>query len=60
MYSEDWEKKWFFVSRDIFFTPNDAPPVEIRKDRIVVRDFMGGYFELDFQGNVLMEGSYPL
>ena len=60
MYSEDWEKKWFFVSRDIFFTPNDASPVEIRKDRIVVRDFMGGYFELDFQGNVLMEGSYPV
>ena len=60
MFSEDWEKKWCFESRDIFFTPNDALPVEIREDRIVVRDFMGGYFELDFQGNVLMEGSYPL
>ena len=51
--NQDLEKQWSFMGRDIFVSPSDKNPFEIKSDRICIYDFEDNYYELDFQGNVI-------
>ena len=54
MLNDRLEKLWSFSGHDVFASSTNKPAFEIREDRICLYDFVGNYYELDFQGNVII------
>lgn len=46
---------WSFSGPDAFFGNNNGPAFALNEDRIVLNDFLGDHFELDFDGNLVVE-----
>lgn len=51
--NESFEKVWDFSGADIFVTQNGAYPFEFLDDRIKLNDWIGNYYEVDFDGNLI-------
>ena len=54
---ENFNKLWSFSGRDIFVSVSGKKPFELCEDRIKLFDFEDNYYELDFDGNVMIDGS---
>lgn len=52
--NKDYEKEWEFSGKDIFITQNGKEPFELCNDRIKLYDWLGNYYELDRNGNLLI------
>ena len=46
---------WSFSGPDVFFGNNNGPAFALNEDRVVLNDFLGDHFELDFDGNLVVE-----
>ncbi len=44
---------WSFAGADIFVTLDNSCPFEMKDDRIILRDFIGDYYEIDYNGKPL-------
>ena len=52
------EVKWIFSARDIFVRyEGDEPAFEMKEDRICLYDFINHYYEIDYDGKLLVEKS---
>lgn len=49
-----WEKEWDAWGADIFASSDGQPAFEIKNDRIVLRDWLGNCYELDYSGKTLL------
>ena len=55
MLDRQFRKKWGFCGRDIFISISGRTPFELRKRKIKLSDFHDNYYEIDYNGNVLVE-----
>ncbi len=47
---------WSYFGADIFVLCNsNEPAFEMKEDRICMYDFLGNYYEIDYDGNELMK-----
>ncbi len=54
--SEDLKEKWSFSAADIFVRcGSNEPAFEMKNDRICLYDFLGNYYEIDYDGNIITE-----
>ena len=54
--SSDLEVVWQFSARDIFVRyQGEEPAFEMKQDRICLIDFLDNYYEIDYDGNVLLD-----
>ena len=51
---KDLNEKWRFFGEDIFITGSGEEGFLMKEDRICLWDFMGKYYELDYNGNELV------
>ncbi len=49
----DFNLLWSFAGADIFVTLDNSCPFEMTDDRIILRDFIGNYYELDYNGKLI-------
>ncbi len=54
-YDKDFNKKWGFSGRDIFVSPNNKQAFQLLEDRVCLYDFEDNYYELDYNGNQLLD-----
>lgn len=54
MLDERLQKMWSFSGYDIFESVTGKKPFEIKEDRICLYDFCDNYYEIDFNGNVIL------
>ena len=54
MLDHDLCRMWSFSGYDIFVSTTDKTPFEIKSDRICLYDFEDNYYEIDFNGKVLV------
>lgn len=52
---ESFNIMWSFSARDIFVRQDNKHAIELHEDEIVVCDWMGWQYRLDYQGNLLEE-----
>ena len=55
MLGPDLSEKWSFSGHDIFISISGKKEFEIKEDRICLYDFEDHYYELDFEGNLLIK-----
>lgn len=55
MLDKQFHKKWGFSGRDIFISISGRTPFELGKRKIKLNDFLDTYYEVDFDGNLLVE-----
>lgn len=55
--TKDLVVKWSFLGRDIFVRSDDRPEpaFEMKTDRICLYDWLGSYYEIDYDGIVLLD-----
>ena len=54
--SSDLEVVWQFSARDTFVRyQGEEPAFEMKQDRICLIDFLDNYYEIDYDGNVLLD-----
>ena len=53
-FDDSLNKLWSFSGKDIFVSNSDKKSFEISGDRIKLYDFEGNYYEIDFDGRVLV------
>lgn len=52
---DKFNKLWSFSGRDIWYSCTNKNPFEICSDRIKLYDFYDNYYEIDFEGKLLMD-----
>lgn len=50
----EFKKKWSFSGKDIFVSISDKEPFAIREKTICLCDFENNYYEIDFDGKLIM------
>lgn len=50
----DFIKKWSFAGEDIFISISGKIPFKLKEDRICLYDFLDNYYEIDFNGNLIV------
>ncbi len=50
----DFEPEWTASGADIFVSQTETPAFQMTKERILLNDWQGNHYELDFQGNTLV------
>ena len=55
MLGPDLSEKWSFSGQDIFISISGKKEFEIKEDRICLYDFEDHYYELDFEGKLMIE-----
>lgn len=50
----NFETSWVFSGSEIFMTMDDHAPFEMSNDRIILRDWDNNYYEVDYNGNLLV------
>ena len=50
----NFETSWVFSGSEIFVTMDDQAPFEMSNDRIILRDWDNNYYEVDYNGNLLV------
>ena len=54
--SSNLDVKWVFAARDIFVRQSlDEPAFLMKEDRICLYDFYDNYYEIDYDGNLLID-----
>ena len=53
--NENFEKLWSFSGRDIFVSISNKKPFELCEDRIKLYDFEDNYYELNFDGKLIVD-----
>lgn len=52
--ASDLSIQWQFSGKDIFVSCNDdAPALEVKRDRICLRDFEGNHYEIGYDGKLI-------
>lgn len=54
MFDFDFIKKWSFSGKDVFASVTRKKPFEIRNNAICLYDFEDNYYEIDFDGKLLL------
>ena len=54
MLNFNFEKMWSFSGKDIFVSASGKTPFEIKENIIHLYDFENNYYEIDFNGNVVL------
>jgi hypothetical protein len=54
MLNFNFEKMWSFTGKDIFVSASGKIPFEIKENIIHLYDFENNYYEIDFDGNVVL------
>ena len=54
MLNHDLRRMWSFSGYDIFVSITNKPAFEIKADRICLYDFYDNYYEIDFDGKVIV------
>ena len=55
MLNASFQKLWYFSGHDIFACATDKKAFEIKEEKICLYDFEETYYELDYDGNVILE-----
>lgn len=50
----NFETSWVFSGSEIFVAMDDQAPFEMSNDRIILRDWDNNYYEVDYNGNLLV------
>lgn len=52
--NRNFEVEWTKSGADIFVSLTEKPAFQMTKERIVLNDFLGNHYELDYRGNILL------
>ena len=55
MYDKQFRLKWRFSGRDIFASSTDKQVFRMLEDRICLFDFWDNYYEIDYNGKLLLD-----